>query len=785
MSSMGTLAWLHISDLQFRASKTHDKSNLLQALLRDIKACTRAEGLQFDMKLDFIAVTGDVAFSGKKVEYDLARRFFDELLEITHLDRNRLFLVPGNHDVDTHKISAGARSVGESLTDAERVIDVLSSEADRKLLFRRFDSYAAFTNDYLHKHQRFDNEHFFYVRMLDIAGTRVAVLGLNSVWLSLGDDADHGKLVLGEQRVRTALDQSETADVRIALMHHPFDWLRKFDRMECEPLLRKNCDFILQGQLHRTDLTLQRLKSEATIIAASTGPESSEHARTYNYVMLDRSKVEARVFLRTYSDREGGFWTKDLLTYRDANDGVYSFRIRQGQEAKTSISLVPDSVTSLIGLTGPVYLKKLRLINFRCFKKETFSLSQEFTIFIGDNASGKTAVLEALAVAVGAFLQGIDEVGAPSIEPDQLRLVHYKHGETSTYEPQYPVRVSCEGTWLTREVSWTCASEGKSEQATESDANHMADLAMNLQKRVREGLEVVLPVIAYYSTGRLWRISEKESDDLHKPGSRFRGYQNCLDPASNVSDLIKWIKTQELIILKEKRSNRILEAIKEAIRHCVRNVQTVYYNIREDDLYVCFSDEKELPFRMLSEGVRNMLAMVADITYRAALLNPQFAETAAQETPGIVLIDEIDLHLHPKWQRRIVEDLRCTFPKMQFIATTHSPFVVQSLLPGELVDLQKGPKGEYVNRSIEDIVEEVMGITLPQRSQRHQEMYNAAQEYYRVLQRAKKASPQRKKALKKKLDELIAPFSDNVAYHAFLEMERTAAGLGEDDNETS
>jgi predicted ATP-binding protein involved in virulence len=180
-----------------------------------------------------------------------------------------------------------------------------------------------------------------------------------------------------------------------------------------------------------------------------------------------------------------------------------------------------------------------------------------------------------------------------------------------------------------------------------------------------------------------------------------------------------------------------------------------------------------------------MLGIVADIAYRAALLNPHFAEKAGQLTPGIVLIDEIDLHLHPKWQRRVVDDLRRTFPRVQFIATTHSPFIIQSLRAGELIDLEKKPSGEYVNRSIEDITEEVMGVPIPQRSYRYQQMYEAALEYYRMLQHVQTASPVEREKLKRRLDALVAPFSDNVAYHAFLEMQRIVAEHGVASDETS
>ncbi|MCP4702749.1 MAG: AAA family ATPase, partial [Gammaproteobacteria bacterium] len=167
------------------------------------------------------------------------------------------------------------------------------------------------------------------------------------------------------------------------------------------------------------------------------------------------------------------------------------------------------------------------------------------------------------------------------------------------------------------------------------------------------------------------------------------------------------------------------------------------------------------------------------IAYRAAFLNPQLEMNAPRETPGIVLIDEIDLHLHPAWQRNIVTSLKETFPKIQFIATTHSPFIIQSLRPGELIDLD-GHWAEYADKSIEDIAEDQMGVEVPQRSVRYLLMQAAAEEYYRVLEGAKNAPPEKLAPLERKLDELAAPFSDDVAYHSFLKMERLAARLGED-----
>ena len=102
-----------------------------------------------------------------------------------------------------------------------------------------------------------------------------------------------------------------------------------------------------------------------------------------------------------------------------------------------------------------------------------------------------------------------------------------------------------------------------------------------------------------------------------------------------------------------------------------------------------------------------MLAMVADIAFRCTLLNPKLGEEAAIKTLGVVLIDELDLHLHPSWQKQTVHNLKRTFPQIQFITTTHSPFVIEELDDGELIKLDPEAVGEYVDQSIEDIAENV------------------------------------------------------------------------------
>ena len=100
------------------------------------------------------------------------------------------------------------------------------------------------------------------------------------------------------------------------------------------------------------------------------------------------------------------------------------------------------------------------------------------------------------------------------------------------------------------------------------------------------------------------------------------------------------------------------------------------------------NQHKRYAMKHLSDGYKNTLSMIADIAYRMAVLNPWLLEKVLKETLGIVLIDEIDLHLHTKWQQRIITDLRSIFPKVQFIVSTHAPIVISSVKKDNLLILQ-------------------------------------------------------------------------------------------------
>ena len=142
----------------------------------------------------------------------------------------------------------------------------------------------------------------------------------------------------------------------------------------------------------------------------------------------------------------------------------------------------------------------------------------------------------------------------------------------------------------------------------------------------------------------------------------------------------------------------------------------------------------------------------------------------------MVLIDELDLHLHPNWQRVVVRNLTSLFPRLQFVATTHSPFIVQSLDGQGLVNLSESGVLEERKEpySIEDVAEETMGVDTPQRSKLFLEMEAAAQRYYELLGLRGDDQPEVLQA-KAELDRIEARFSDNPAYAALLKLHRSAA----------
>jgi hypothetical protein len=313
---MSTLTWLHLSDLHFQETYAFDATIVLKALLKDIAERIEEDGLQ----PAFVVCTGDIAHGGKPGEYKLAKDFFDKLLATTNLPPERLFIVPGNHDADRGMVGDDAKALATAFDARTNANALFTNPAIRRQVLQRLDNYAAFINEYFPKeHLPFDDEHYFFIQSFKDEGTSkvVAVLGLNSAWLAYGDAQDRQRILVGEWQARAALDDEKVqgADICIALLHHPFSWLKPFDEKDVRPLLERRCDFILVG--HRHEQAIQRLQEpdrDFILIPAGASYEERDKTNAYNFVRLDFAVGQGTIYLREFSPRADR-WVEDTRTY--------------------------------------------------------------------------------------------------------------------------------------------------------------------------------------------------------------------------------------------------------------------------------------------------------------------------------------------------------------------------------------------------------------------------------------------------------------------------------------
>ncbi|MGI8580748.1 MAG: AAA family ATPase [Chitinophagaceae bacterium] len=417
--------------------------------------------------------------------------------------------------------------------------------------------------------------------------------------------------------------------------------------------------------------------------------------------------------------------------------------------------------------------QSIRLKDFRKFDNKEFSFDPQFNVLIGENGSGKTTILEALSVAINSYISVIEGRNVRPIRKEDIRRISFEYSIETKLETAVSVKAILENQ---RDWVWTVGRPYKDWGFMRSDDKPIKAIAKEYMAILSSdgGKEIILPLFNYLGSGRLWTEST-ERVKIFPKGSRLEGYHHCLSSKGTFKRFAEWFKTMELSSLQgDEISTGNSQVVKKAIANVVEQWDNIYYDVREDMLMAEKADNakiKKLPFSYLSDGLRNIIGIVADIAYRCILLNPYLGHEATMSTPGVVLIDELDLHLHPNWQKTIVPKLKDTFPKIQFITTTHSPFIVQALKNEELVDMDgKDLAGDYYKRSIEDIAEAEMHVNNPQRSNKFLKMEEVAKKYYDLISSGKNSTdPEQVKKIKEQLDQLLLPFYDDPAYVAFLQ----------------
>ncbi len=346
-------------------------------------------------------------------------------------------------------------------------------------------------------------------------------------------------------------------------------------------------------------------------------------------------------------------------------------------------------------------IDRLEIQNFNGFESLEIDFDPHFNLFVGDNASGKTSVLDALSIMLNAWLLAINEKEIEgNIPPDSIRVVAYPHQDNYSFEKQYPVRIVISGMVMECNVNWSLCQLNKQKNTTYADIEQLCIIAKDTAQKVMKNTSVTLPLFCNYGTERLWfetrhRKHRQNEDPEKDQPSRLDGYEDCNESEIQETALLQWIRALVIDGIQMGEMPIAFRAMERAIIACVEGATSLKYSVQYKDAVVGITSIGSQPFNMqffknLSDGQRIMLTLIGDIVRRATILNPHLGEEVLQKTPGIVLIDELDLHLHPIWQRRIIHDLKRTFPAIQFITTTHSPQLIGEAKPNEIRILSDG-----------------------------------------------------------------------------------------------
>ncbi len=336
-------------------------------------------------------------------------------------------------------------------------------------------------------------------------------------------------------------------------------------------------------------------------------------------------------------------------------------------------------------------IDRLTIKNFTCFESREFTFNPRFNLLVGENGAGKSSILRALSVGIGSWFIGTKGPGEQQgIFVDDVRAVPRGHGgDYPTFEKQFPAHVGCSGVIEDGPLTWFRELLTENGRTTTAGAKTIRDVASQFETKVREGSSLRLPLILYLGTERLWfERGYQEKTRQRRLPSRLDGYRDCLNATIQEKELVDWIADESLVKLQRGGDSQTpLDLVVNAIAACVEGADSIYYDAQARRAVVRMKDRQSQLLSNLSDGQRIMLTMVGDMARRIIQLNPQLGPSALTETRGVVLIDELDLHLHPRWQRHIIQDLKRTFPSIQFIATTHSPQLVGQAKPGEIIVL--------------------------------------------------------------------------------------------------
>jgi predicted ATP-binding protein involved in virulence len=341
-------------------------------------------------------------------------------------------------------------------------------------------------------------------------------------------------------------------------------------------------------------------------------------------------------------------------------------------------------------------LKAVQIENFRAIRTLRVPLDPDLTVFHGNNANGKTSLLSAIAVGLGIVPTLLGRDGG----------IGFKQTDRRANSPGASIRVEVLGE--PEGLRWTRLQPGSGKYTLTSNVRRLSSDTTSLREYLKGLVEAnqhdvgnPIPVFAFYDTDRAVFETPLRKRNFRREFNRFDTYADALSRKTSFKGLIEWFYAQENAELRQQREQKTFDFRLPALEAVRRAITSVLPDVVEPHIEnpARFVVKRKLPdgrveklsLDQLSGGYRIILALVSDLALRMALANPHLDNPL--ESEAIVLIDEVELHLHPEWQQRVIADLRRTFPRTQFIVSTHSPQVLTTVEPAHIVRLRVSEEG--------------------------------------------------------------------------------------------
>ena len=317
----------------------------------------------------------------------------------------------------------------------------------------------------------------------------------------------------------------------------------------------------------------------------------------------------------------------------------------------------------------------LQLANVRTIEAAEFRFQPGFNLIVGVNGVGKTTVLDALCVCLSAYVKQANQLHgrAKAFTPDDIRVGAGALGVECDAQISPTVY-----RYLVHKPRETSAPQKKAGMPREQvhDTPEKASFLGDLPPFATGGEAGGRPLAVMFSTNRAVPSERTPGKGMAAGGTTSAFADAFASRELRLGEFAHWMRAQEALRSERAAAAKALAAFESAVSRFLPE----YRNLRVDNngerrQLLIDRGDSTVAVRQMSDGERGILALVFDLTRRLVQANPEMSNPLAK-AEAVVLIDEIDLHLHPTWQRQIVRKLTTTFPRCQFIATTHSPQVI-------------------------------------------------------------------------------------------------------------